>query len=739
MAIAQGDVLLRRSDDARFRVVRIVSDRGSKDLPPSKLAVIRLRTEETQIETWSIAKARKELADGLLVSVDEPTPQIDLSALSEAQKKHIDRRWKLIERIKDFGTHIFDRRARGQFAKKLSDETFASKPFFYETLRHWMQSGDGGKRGLVPNFDRCGAPNKDRIAEDNGKEPTGRKREVQKGPGLKLTQQHRYYIQRALDHAPIGKRGRTVRHAWYWMLITYYAEYVRIVPLKEGEAAPLDEDGKPLPPKCKVLVATKVPSLQTFRYHYNKKYGPAARARQRMPKRAFDVLYSPHASGTLLEVDGIGQRYYIDATIVDEYVVSRFNRNRIIGRPTLYLVVDQFSRMIVGMYVGLEPPCAVGALLALYNCSVDKVRFCARYGIDESLAACWPTGAFPQNLMGDRGEHIGYANDRLVEGFGITLNTSAPYSGAAKGVCERSFRSVQEPFGPYMPGHVDKAFMGRGEEKPALKAVLNIDELTRVLIMSVLEKIRQPIRDYEFTDEQVRAGVPSTPIDLWNWCVAEHRVNHRKIDLDHLKRYLWPSVTLKTARKLLRFCTGLYFQGEEVVTQDWLYEALRTKAEFDARYHPLDLSSMLMVPRGRAESIALHPTKRCKRLATYSFSELRSLRRQNAILESDAAWEATPYAATLHGEKLDTVREAKREAREQATGESESASARMRGIRENRDAEVVDRSAQAFHLNDGPLPEQTNPSIADATATDDAVREMLKRAKAAKASNAAPE
>lgn len=738
MAIAQGDVLLRRSDDSRYRVVRIVSDRGSADLPPSKLAVIRLRSDETQIETWSIAKARKDLADGLLVSVHEPLPQVDIATLTAAQKENIDRRWKVIERIKSFGPRIFDRAARGQLAKKLADEKFASKPLFYAALRQWFQSGGGGKSALAPNFDRCGSPHKDRIPSEEGK-TTGRKRVVQEGPGLKLTQQHRWYIQRALDQAPISQRGRTVRHAWYWMLITYYPDYVRIVPLKDGEAPPLDPDGRPLPPKCKVVVATKVPSFQAFQYHYNKKYGAAARARQRMPKRAFDVLYSPQASGTLLEVDGIGSRYYIDATTVDEYVVSRFDRSRIVGRPTLYLVVDQFSRLIVGMYVGLEPPCAVGALLALYNCSIDKVQFCARYGIEANLAEAWPKGAFPQNLMGDRGEHIGYANDRLTEGFGITLDTAAPYSGAAKGVCERSFRSVQEPFGPYMPGHVDKAFMGRGEEKPALKAALNIDELTRILIMAVLEKNRLPIRDYEFTPEQIRDRVPSTPVDLWNWCVANHRVNHRNIDLDHLKRYLWPSVTLKTARKLLRFCTGLNFQGEDVTTQDWLFEALRTKAEFEARYHPLDLSSLLMVPPGRGESVLLHPTPRSKRLATYGYSELTALRRQSAILDADARWEATPYAATMHDSKLETVGAAKQEARAQAAGESESKSARMRGMRANREAEIRDRTAQALHLDDDPVPEPSSPSISDATETDDAVRELFKRPKPSNPSNGAPE
>ena len=117
----------------------------------------------------------------------------------------------------------------------------------------------------------------------------------------------------------------------------------------------------------------------------------------------FEALTNLLLSGTLKEVRGPAARYYIDSTLLDVYVVSRFNPNRIIGRPTLYLVVDAFSRLIAGFYPGLEPPCWVGAMLALWNCNPDKVALCAKYGI--SIAPeWWPTGYMPLHLMGDRGE-----------------------------------------------------------------------------------------------------------------------------------------------------------------------------------------------------------------------------------------------------------------------------------------------------------------------------------------------
>ena len=62
---------------------------------------------------------------------------------------------------------------------------------------------------------------------------------------------------------------------------------------------------------------------------------------------------------------GPGARYEIDATIADLYLVAEDDPALIIGRPVLYFVKDVFSRMVVGMYVGLENPSWVAAMVAL--------------------------------------------------------------------------------------------------------------------------------------------------------------------------------------------------------------------------------------------------------------------------------------------------------------------------------------------------------------------------------------
>lgn len=82
-------------------------------------------------------------------------------------------------------------------------------------------------------------------------------------------------------------------------------------------------------------------------------------------------------------------KYPIDATIGDVYLRSFYNPSEIIGRPVIYFVIDVFSRMIVGYYVGLEGPSWLGMSTALANAMMDKVSFCAKYE-KEITKEDWP-------------------------------------------------------------------------------------------------------------------------------------------------------------------------------------------------------------------------------------------------------------------------------------------------------------------------------------------------------------
>jgi hypothetical protein len=471
-----------------------------------------------------------------------------------------------------------------------------------------------------------------------------------------------------------------------------------------------------------------VPSFEQFRYHWQKEFSYAERKLNRLQRRRFELAFKPLLTGTLSEVRGPGTRFYIDATVLDVYGVSRLNRNRIIGRPTLYIVADQFSRMVVGIYVGLEPPCWAGAMLALWNCSFDKVRFCAQYSIEISPEE-WPTGYMPIHFMGDRGELSSYLSEMLAQAFGLDVENSRAYAGEAKGVVERVFNTLQAKFGPFMPGYVDKEFSGRDAEPAALRAAMDIHEITRTVILAVLHSNHRVVRGYEGLPEVVSDKTPFVPVELWRWGMENLRSDVRQFDSAYLTRNLWPSATMKFSRNALQFYRGLYFMGSRLQDEPWFAEAFAKRAEVDTRFNPGDVSSAILIPPNlRSGQIDISLTRRSARFSGFTYSEVVALSNDAKRRNAEAAWENLPGQVQREGEMHAGIREAKRQWRDQYD-KSLSKAERRRGIKENRRDELASLSAEALGISPHDEPANTQrQEIANPyqTAVDETASEVEK-------------
>jgi putative transposase len=70
-------------------------------------------------------------------------------------------------------------------------------------------------------------------------------------------------------------------------------------------------------------------------------------------------VFSNHAGRTgfvLQEAICAGHQYEVDSTQADVWLVSAKDSNKIIGKPTLYFIIDRFSRRVVEVVIG---PCRV--------------------------------------------------------------------------------------------------------------------------------------------------------------------------------------------------------------------------------------------------------------------------------------------------------------------------------------------------------------------------------------------
>ena len=95
-------------------------------------------------------------------------------------------------------------------------------------------------------------------------------------------------------------------------------------------------------------------SISTFRY-WIKKIMPEAECIERQVSTKDFLLRKRGLKGSATDNTTVpGSCFELDATVLDVHIVSSFNRQWVLGRPTLYLVVDKESRMIVGLHVSME-------------------------------------------------------------------------------------------------------------------------------------------------------------------------------------------------------------------------------------------------------------------------------------------------------------------------------------------------------------------------------------------------
>src|SRR5690625_5600059 len=110
----------------------------------------------------------------------------------------------------------------------------------------------------------------------------------------------------------------------------------------------------------------------------------------RKSTKEYEFKYRAILRNAKSETNGPGTIFQIDATIADIYLVSSLDVNKVIGRPVIYAVLDVYSRIITGLYVGLEGPSWIGAMMALDNIVSEKVECCKQYRIDITPEQ-WPT------------------------------------------------------------------------------------------------------------------------------------------------------------------------------------------------------------------------------------------------------------------------------------------------------------------------------------------------------------
>lgn len=309
-------------------------------------------------------------------------------------------------------------------------------------------------------------------------------------------------------------------------------------------------------------------SYEQFLYHANQ-----METNEKILKTISQIQYNLNNrmlySNATLETDGAGKRFLIDSTVGDIWLVDKDDRNRIIGRPVFYEVIDEFSRLIVGIYVGLEGPSWNGACMALLNMIEDKVAFVKRVCDRDITEDEWPSHHIPEIILADRGEFEGTCPEKLVSLLNIDLETTPPYRGDLKGIVERRFRTINEHIRYTAPGAIQKEYNARVDQDPRYKAELDIDEIRRWIVHQVIKYNNITVKKYPASKDQILHDIPSIPSVLWKWSIENLRGAARTVDIDKFKMALLRDTRGTLSREGIQFM-GAYYWNDNMHISEWI-------------------------------------------------------------------------------------------------------------------------------------------------------------------------
>lgn len=352
-----------------------------------------------------------------------------------------------------------------------------------------------------------------------------------------------------------------------------------------------------------------IPSEDQFIYHIVKKISRGDVLKTVKGDSRFERRNRPRTGTSKDMASGPGAIYQIDATIADIYLRSHKYPDRLIGRPVLYIVIDVYTRMIVGFTVALSGPSWEIAKLALENAMTDKVAYCAALGRKITEDA-WPSHHVCRQLVIDRGTDVAGTNGAAAaKGLGYKRARLPPYRPDWKGLVESRFNLMHEGEIKWVPGATHGR--ERGESKHQLDAVYTMATFTELMLNFILHynrsfHISNPPSDYISSDAR-----PPTPLDLWRFG-CQHNGAPQKADLWRVQaNLLHVGIARETDRGLL--FSGLHYQSDDPAGAQ-MFRRLpgRRWASHEIRFDPRDMASIkLSLDRGASfETFRLTPADR---------------------------------------------------------------------------------------------------------------------------------
>lgn len=220
---------------------------------------------------------------------------------------------------------------------------------------------------------------------------------------------------------------------------------------------------------------------------------------------------------------GPGEIYEIDATGGRLHLVSNEEPPVHVGKPTIYLLIDRWSRFVVSAYISLRSPSYEEVRHALLIAFTSREARFNRLGVNVTDAR-WPIGRMPAAICPDRGSDFmsDAMEQSVVNDLRIDLTPLPPLCPDGKAVVERLIREVKRRMaasgikGAYADRPMDPRTKKAARQAEA-GAIRTLAEAYRLLVDIIEDHNNRPHRTLRRRRILTQAGISPTPRNAYLW------------------------------------------------------------------------------------------------------------------------------------------------------------------------------------------------------------------------------